>query len=549
MLNLLKIILKSLPRDLKQKFLQLQVLAIVCALAEAFLLWQVNEIIQSDSSSWYFRYFDNYQYFVFLICISLLILIGNLRLILKVSVIALQLGAAISDRIFERYLSESYSEHIQQSSTDKLNLLTVDVVRATNAFLVPISHLIPRAIIALVITVVALNENPYTFTAILIYFTLVLAIIFYASKVFLKKNSVIVQLATEKRMATSNFAFNQFRQVKLRHQENAVLDIFRTSGINFAEALGRNQAITALPRFVLESSIIFSVLFYALLSNIGEATFTAPSPIIVVALLRIIPVLQAIYQVYSSQNSHYASLEKAVSVLSKQKLQKLDVAQKNRNKLSTIVCRDVCFSHDNKVVFENVTFDFELGQLNFIIGPSGSGKSTIIDLVLGLVTPNRGFIGVNGDLTPANYQSTNYFYVSADDYVPPGTLEDYFSFAGIKLDENLELLRDYLIKFELSGVVTEPYLKFQMYEGASNLSRGQRQRLNLIRGLLSDPEILILDEATSGLDKDMENEVVKILRDISKSRLVILVTHNLQLISDDDIVLKLERENDKLYYN
>lgn len=543
MLTLLKIIFRSLPRDLKLQFIQLQFLAIVCALSEAFLLWQVNGIIQNKGIDWYSNYFKNSQYFTFLICISLLILIGNLRLIFKVSVIALKLGATISDKIFERYLYESYVEHIQQSSTDKLNLLTVDVVRSTNAFLVPISHLIPRAIIALIITIVAVSESPYTFGAIMFYFGFVLTIIFYASKTFLKKNSVIVQSATQKRMATSNFAFNQFRQVKLRHQERAVLSIFRTSGVDFAEALGRNQAVTALPRFVLESSIIFSLLFYALLSHIGGASFIAPTPIIVVALLRIIPVLQTIYQVYSSQNSHFASLQKAVSVLSKQKSQIPEALQKDNNDLHTIACNGLCFSHDNKVVLENVTFDFVLGHLNFITGPSGSGKSTLIDLVMGLVEPKSGSIAMNDDLISANYQCYNFFYVSADDYIPPGTLQDYFSLAGVKLDDNLELFRGYLEKFDLSGVLNEPFAQFQLHEGATNLSRGQRQRLNLIRGILADADVLILDEVTSGLDKMMENKVVKILRNLAEQKLIILVTHNLKLICEKDIVLRLEQKN------
>lgn len=543
MLILLKIIFKSLPQDLKQQFLQLQLLAIACALAEAFLLWQVNGIIQNKSMYWYLNYFENSQYFLFLICISLLIFVGNLRLIFKVSIIALKLGATISDKIFERYLYESYAEHIQQSSTDKLNLLTVDVVRATNAFLVPISHLIPRAIIALIITIVAVSESPYTFGAIMLYFGLVLTIIFYASKMFLKKNSVIVQSATQKRMATSNFAFNQFRQVKLRHQERAVLSIFRTSGADFAEALGRNQAVTALPRFVLESSIIFSLLFYALLSNIGEATFIAPSPIIVVALLRIIPVLQSVYMVYSSQNSHFASLQKAVSVLGKQKPQTSGALQKADNDLVMIACKGLCFSHDNKTVLENVTFDFVSGQLNFITGSSGSGKSTLIDLVMGLVEPNRGSIAMNDDLILPNYQRYNFFYVSADDYIPPGTLQDYFLLAGVKLDENLELFRGYLEKFRLSDVLNEPYAEFRLQEDASNLSRGQRQRLNLIRGILAHADVLILDEVTSGLDKTMEMKVIKILRNLAEKQLIILVTHNLKLICENDIVLRLEQKS------
>jgi len=160
-----------------------------------------------------------------------------------------------------------------------------------------------------------------------------------------------------------------------------------------------------------------------------------------------------------------------------------------------------------------------------IIGPNGGGKSTLLKLILGLLTPNKGKITIFGDKNRKNINKIGYvpqnsnvnssFPISVTDVLLMGKLGK----TSIKINEDkfLELLK------------TLDILKFKNKK-IGELSGGQRQRVFIARALVSEPEILILDEPLSGIDVDGQRKFYEILTELNKKITIIVVSHDMNFI-------------------
>ena len=168
----------------------------------------------------------------------------------------------------------------------------------------------------------------------------------------------------------------------------------------------------------------------------------------------------------------------------------------------------------------DVSFSIPTGQIVGLLGPNGAGKTTTMRMITGFLSPSSGTItidGINIEENPvAGKRKIGYMPESAPLYGDM-IVEDYLKYIaqmqGVNPDEKLPKL------------CQECGLKEVMSKNISELSRGNRQRVSLAHALMNDPEILILDEPTSGLDPNQVEDVRAIIREIGKTRTVIVSTH------------------------
>ncbi len=168
----------------------------------------------------------------------------------------------------------------------------------------------------------------------------------------------------------------------------------------------------------------------------------------------------------------------------------------------------------------DVSFSIPTGQIVGLLGPNGAGKTTTMRMITGFLSPSEGQIFIDGqDITQAPVESKKkigYMPESAPLYGEM-IVEDYLKYIAKMHGENPEEKVPLLCK--------ECGLKEVMSKNISELSRGNRQRVSLAHALMHDPEILILDEPTSGLDPNQVEDVRAIIREIGKTRTVIVSTH------------------------
>jgi ABC-type multidrug transport system fused ATPase/permease subunit len=189
---------------------------------------------------------------------------------------------------------------------------------------------------------------------------------------------------------------------------------------------------------------------------------------------------------------------------------------------------------------QTVAFDVKAGQTIAVVGPSGSGKSTLLNLLQALYQPTSGRVLVDGhDLRHVSPRSLR----SQLGVVP----QDCFLFSGSIL-ENITLFRsEYRLEdaiqvaklAEAHAFIQDLPLGYntQVGERGSTLSGGQRQRIAIARALISDPPILILDEATSSLDSESERRFQDNLARIRRGRTTFIIAHRLATVRDADCIL------------
>lgn len=168
----------------------------------------------------------------------------------------------------------------------------------------------------------------------------------------------------------------------------------------------------------------------------------------------------------------------------------------------------------------DVSFSIPTGQIVGLLGPNGAGKTTTMRMITGFLKPSGGTICIDGtnieDFPVESKKKIGYMPESAPLYSDM-IVEDYLRYIadieGKDADEKVPLL------------CRECGLKEVMHKNIGELSRGYRQRVGLAHALMNDPEILILDEPTSGLDPNQIEDVRSLIKEIGKTRTVIISTH------------------------
>lgn len=191
----------------------------------------------------------------------------------------------------------------------------------------------------------------------------------------------------------------------------------------------------------------------------------------------------------------------------------------------------VSFAYDGSLVLENVTFGIDRGDFLSIVGPNGGGKTTILKLILGLVRPRAGEVRVFGNspekarsrigYMPQNTTLDPLFPVSVREVVLMGRL-GASSVLGFYSRADRIMAEQALDMVEMKGFMKRPF---------ASLSGGQSQRVLLARALVTQPELLILDEPTSNVDVAIESELYELLRRLNESMTIVLVTHDLGFVS------------------
>jgi ABC-type multidrug transport system fused ATPase/permease subunit len=204
---------------------------------------------------------------------------------------------------------------------------------------------------------------------------------------------------------------------------------------------------------------------------------------------------------------------------------------------------DVHFAYDGKPVLQGVSFTAPLGQVTALVGPAGAGKTTLASLVPRFLSPQSGHVLIDGvDIAGVTRQSlrAQIAFVFQENILFDGTVEENIRIGKLDASEG-EVHR----ASELAGAdefiqqLPDGY-QTRVGRAGSKLSVGQKQRLSLARALVRDAPILILDEPTSALDPETEKRFIAMLREVSRTRLVLVVTHRLSTAAVADQILFLE---------
>ncbi len=196
-----------------------------------------------------------------------------------------------------------------------------------------------------------------------------------------------------------------------------------------------------------------------------------------------------------------------------------------------IRCVDLDFGYDRRSVLSEVTLEIPDGDFVCVVGPNGSGKTTLLRLALGLLRPTRGRIEVFGQSPSRSAHRIGYvpqhpkldplFPISALDVALMGRLGQAPSFGFWRNQDRSSAL----------DALAEVGLAHRKDSHFASLSGGQKQRVLIARALAGQPDLLLLDEPTAGLDAHVEEDFSRLLQELNKDRTIVLVSHDLGFVS------------------
>ena len=297
--------------------------------------------------------------------------------------------------------------------------------------------------------------------------------------------------------------------------------------------------------FDVGAVLILSVISYATLEVL---TLSSTELLLVVFLAaRIIPRLTAMQQTYHSILSlapAYAAIrdlqgrcEAAAEIPTSGQGPKITLQH-------AIRLENVSFAYDRTQAIHQLDLTIPAYQTVAIVGPSGSGKTTLADLIMGLISPNQGRVLI--DEAPLSESNTQQWrrqvgYVAQDAFLFHDTIRANLSWA--RQDATESDLREALRWAAAEEFVDrQPEgLDAQVGDRSIRLSAGERQRLALARALLRQPDLLILDEATSNLDSENERRVQEAIEHLHGRATILVISHRFSTLRGADLVYVVER--------
>jgi ATP-binding cassette subfamily B protein len=363
---------------------------------------------------------------------------------------------------------------------------------------------------------------------------LIYLILFLTLKPSLRKISKITSYNQAESVNIINQLFDAFALIKVLNLEEFFQKLFNKYDYSFRMTQAKLQFLSAAPRYLLEAIgiTVFSILMYY---QLGTGLYdVAVFGSLLLGLQRTLPLAQ---QAYANYSNIIASKDISKDIFEIIKDTKIDISRKNILKNykfhagANILVEDISFIYPSATEYclKNINLQFTTGSMVVISGPSGCGKSTLVDLITGLVEPTSGSILLPKDADELILRKQYFGIVPQKSPILNGSIYENVAL-GIPPHEIDKVKVRQLCK-DLDLTVGILNLKSGYDEILSSngggLSGGQRQRLGLARALYRSPKILILDEVTSGADKETEKNILRYLKSLTNiGTTIIIISHS-----------------------
>jgi ABC-type multidrug transport system fused ATPase/permease subunit len=300
--------------------------------------------------------------------------------------------------------------------------------------------------------------------------------------------------------------------------------------------------LSSIPRYFMELVLTIGVIVVSVGTFIFSGPDSVPAALVIFAAagFRMLPsinrIQSLILQIYASTPTILLSNELvAKSKDASDKIVSTHMRKSNIDADSILSLENVHYSYPGSVrlALRGVTFNFKTGLRYAVVGPSGGGKSTLIDICLGIISPSIG---------SRNLSNPNFIigYVPQDTPVATG---DLLTNVTLEYSSDFQNLERFTLATELASIsdlesIVSPH---NHHLGTKMIiSGGQQQRIGLARALYRNPDILILDEATSSLDSVTEYNVMQAVKSRKETLITIIVAHRLSTVKEVDEILYIE---------
>jgi ABC-type multidrug transport system fused ATPase/permease subunit len=450
-----------------------------------------------------------------------------------------EMESRLGVQLLSGYLRAPYSLRLSRNSADRIRIITTEVGRVTVGVMLALIALFSEGMLVATIILLLLVAQPLVAGIALVVLGLVAGVM---QTVFRRK----LDTYRESRVRTLSGMFRwineglgALKEIKVLGRQDHVLTEFRRNSEVYAHGTYLFTTLNLMPRVVFEGAAV-SVLMLAIMVTVATGgSLSGIVPLLTVFGLAAVRLLPSLSRIMASFNTlrYYGSAVDAVALDLRLVASAAGVSEDSHRsapkkdrflslQLSSVSYR---FPGDNEDTLKDISLRIERGESLAIVGRSGAGKTTLADLMLGLLEPTTGTIEVNGvpvhslkdewrgiaGLVPQEFflmddtVRRNVAFGLPDSEVDDARVWRSLSMAGL----------DHRVSELAAG------LDASVGERGAMLSGGERQRLGIARALYTDPEILVLDEATSSLDTATEADFLAVLQSLRGTKTIIIITH------------------------
>ena len=458
----------------------------------------------------------------------------------------------IGKRLVEGYLHQPYSWFLSHHSADLGKNILSEVQQLINDGLFSFIELIARGMVAITIIILLIVADPKLALVIGLSLAGSYFLIFYFVSNYLIKIGKVRMKNNQFRFTAVSEAFGAAKEIKVGGLEEHYIKRFSNSAQTYARAQALSRVISQLPRFILEAIAFGGVLLIILYFLSQTGNFNSVLPILslyVFAGYRLMPALQQIYGSFANITFVGPSIDKIYNDLKNLKSFKQNLDQNIIAPNKAITLKNIYYNYPNtsRVALKNINLNIPAKSTIGLVGVSGCGKTTTVDIILGLLEPQKGTLEIDGKIiTNQNLRTwqKSIGYVPQHIYLSDDTLAANIAF-GVDTKEINQIAVEKASKIANlhNFVIEELDDKYQttIGERGVRLSGGQRQRIGIARALYYNPKVLILDEATSALDNQTEIAVMEALNNLSKNITTILIAHRLSTVKSCDKIFLLDK--------
>ncbi|MCQ2534468.1 MAG: ABC transporter ATP-binding protein/permease [Clostridia bacterium] len=494
--------------------------------------------------------FTSVKYYIFLSVISVVVA-GIAQFILS------RINIVISNNIIFKLRNDAYGKlsklpmsYIDKHPSGKLQSLIISDIDAAGTGIQMFLNQFFVALLSILVTLVIMFSLQWKITLFVLLFTPLsfLTAFFIAKRTYSsfkrqaeirsKQTQYINEVANnfilQKKYAIEDRTFEEFEKINEEYRNNAVKATFYSSITNpstrFVNALiYAGVALLGAYIAVKTGSTLTSGALAAILAYCSQ--FMKP--------------FNELSGVLTELTDAFACMDRVYSFLGENEFK--DVSTIDRNSLDSqieeVEFRNVTFGYNkDHPVLKNVSFKVTNGQKLAIVGPTGCGKTTVINLLMRYYEPDSGEILINGiniKTLPVNELRERISMVSQDTWFKDASIGENLKYGNDKLSD--EEMDKYASLSGAKSFIRQLPNKYnnKLKSSSSDLSEGQRQLLSITRTMCSNPEFIILDEATASVDIYSEKKIQKAFDELLSGRTSIVIAHRLSTIVDADVIVVL----------
>ncbi|MBS7340324.1 MAG: ABC transporter ATP-binding protein [Lachnospiraceae bacterium] len=457
---------------------------------------------------------------------------------------------SISTRLLKAYMKEPYSFHLNKNISVLQRSMQEDTDQFTKG-IIHIMEMIAEVCVCIAIAVYLFVVSPSIMLIIAGMLVVCLTGFVFISKRYSSAWGRQSQAYKAKIYQWMNQSLGGIKEIKVLNREKSFVQKYDSYFDKYVRVLRYNRLIAAVPKNIIElfsmMGLMLALIFKIFLDQNMIEEFIPQLAVFAVAAFRLLPSVGKI-------NEHMASIlyaKPSLDLIYHDLLEVNDqeceeeIPETSLNFENKIEVMGVSYQYPSgqERVIEEVSFTVDRGTTVAFVGVSGAGKSTMVDILLGLLEPQKGIIYADGmniyDNLPA--WQKNIGYIPQVIYLSDDSIRNNVAFGVSEEEVDDEAVKRALIQAQLWDFVDGLAEGMDTFVGdrGVRLSGGQRQRIGIARALYHNPEILVLDEATSALDNETENAVMEAIEKLQGQKTILIIAHRLTTISNADAVFEV----------